>query len=201
MNLLSFLRRRPPIATADALADFIDRNAAFLVQKGLYEYSRARAGHYAKVLFGEKGFQDAVELSRWRAYPLGLAMLTEAADGLLRPAAGEASPRILDALRSIALSVFDKYPAPAALEHSDWGARRAELERRLQSIGLHPPKRAIDIPESFAKEYFDLMPIHEKLRSAEFPTTRSYLRVTMCNIQDELQKRLDVQTLARTLSA
>jgi hypothetical protein len=201
MNLLSFLRRRPPIATADALADFIDRNAAFLVQKGLYEYSRARAGHYAKVLFGEKGFQDAVELSRWRAYPLGLAMLTEAADGLLRPAAGEASPRILDALRSIALSVFDKYPAPAALEHSDWGACRAELERRLQSIGLHPPKRAIDIPESFAKEYFDLMPIHEKLRSAEFPTTRSYLRVTMCNIQDELQKRLDVQTLARTLSA
>jgi hypothetical protein len=38
-------RRRPPIHDLDELALFIDENAAFLVQKGIYEYSRARAGH------------------------------------------------------------------------------------------------------------------------------------------------------------
>ena len=48
--------------------------------------------------------------------------------------------------------------------------------RRLPLIGLHPPKRAMDIPEPFAESYFDLMPIHEKLRRSEFPTTRNYLR-------------------------
>jgi hypothetical protein len=31
MNLLGFLRRPPPIATPQALAEFIDGNAAFLV--------------------------------------------------------------------------------------------------------------------------------------------------------------------------
>jgi hypothetical protein len=200
MNLLSFLRRRPPIDTPEALAEFIDRNAAFLVQKGLYEYSRARAGHYAKVLFGEQPFKDAIELSRWRAYPLGLAMVAEAAEGLLRPAAGADRQAQLDGLRAMTLAVFDRYPMPPAIGETGWRTLREELERRLKLIGLHPPKRAMDIPESFAQSYFDLMPIHEKLRSAEFPTTRSYLRVTMCNIHDELEKRLDAQTLAPLLT-
>ena len=85
MGLFDFFRRRPPIRDAQALADFIDRQAAFLMQKGLYEYARARAGHYAKVLFREPGFQAAVEQSRWRAYPLGLAMVAELVEGMLRP--------------------------------------------------------------------------------------------------------------------
>ena len=46
-------RPRPPIRDREALADFIDSQSAFIVQKGIYEYSRARAGHYAKVLFAE----------------------------------------------------------------------------------------------------------------------------------------------------
>ena len=56
------------------------------MQKGIYEYSRARAGHYAKVLFREPEFQAAVEESRWRAYPLGLAMVAELVEGVLRAA-------------------------------------------------------------------------------------------------------------------
>ena len=47
-------RPRPPIWDLEALADFIDAQSAFIVQKGIYEYSRARAGHYAKVLFAER---------------------------------------------------------------------------------------------------------------------------------------------------
>ena len=56
------------------LADFIGENSAFLIQKAIYEYSRARAGHYSKVLFAEPEFHEAVERSRWRAYPLSRAM-------------------------------------------------------------------------------------------------------------------------------
>src|SRR5688572_28033651 len=80
IDLFAFFRRKPPIADPAALAEFIDGHAAFLVQKGIYEYSRARAGHYSKVLFREKTFQDAIEGSRWRAFPLGLAMVAEAAE-------------------------------------------------------------------------------------------------------------------------
>jgi hypothetical protein len=194
------LRDRSRVDSLQALAEFIDRNAAFLVQKGIYEYARARAGHYSKVLFGEPGFQQAVEASRWRAYPLGLAMVAEIAEGLLRPAAGEDRQAELDAFRTLVMAVFDRYPVPAVLDETTWREQRSDLEQRLQLIGLHPPKRAMDIPEPYARSYFDLFPIHQKLRSAEFPSTRGYLSVTACNIHDELQKRLDAPTVAALLT-
>ena len=64
LNTLNIFRSRPPIREHHELAQFIDENAAFLVQKGIYEYARARAGHYAKVLFKEAPFREAVERSR-----------------------------------------------------------------------------------------------------------------------------------------
>lgn len=184
-----FFRRKPPIRDRDSLADFIDENAAFLTQKGIYEYSRARAGHYSKVLFSDPGFHSAVEQSRWRAYPLALAMVAEVTEGILR---SHTSGRddTCEKIRELALAVFDRYPVPEALGEDAWRELRSDLDRRLQLIGLHSPKRAMDIPESFAKEYFDLMPIHEKLRGRDFATTRSYLMVTLCDIHDEFSKRL-----------
>ena len=80
------IRPWPPIADVGELADFIDEQSAFVAQKGIYEYSRARAGHYAKVLFREPEFIEAVDRARWRAYPLGLAMVAELVEGVLRPA-------------------------------------------------------------------------------------------------------------------
>ena len=202
MGLFDIFRSRPPIRDRDELAQFIDENAAFLVQKGIYEYARARAGHYSKVLFKEPEFMEALERSRWTAYPLGLAMVGELAEGVLRPLAADADrSRQLDTLGALVLSIFDRYPTPASLGEQDWSQSRAELARRLQLIGLHPPKRSFEIPEPFARAYFDLMPIHQKLRASEFPTLLGYLKVTLCNIHDELTKRLDAEAMADSLQA
>ena len=63
MSFLDRLWWRPaPVSDAAGLADFVDAHAAFVAQKGIYEYSRARAGHYAKVLFSEPDFQRAVDI-------------------------------------------------------------------------------------------------------------------------------------------
>jgi hypothetical protein len=195
----SIFRRPPPVDDAKALADFIDLQSAFVVQKGIYEYARARAGHYAKVLFKEQPFADAVDRSRWAAYRLGLAMVAELAEGVLRPFAGDDRSRQLDALRALVLSVFDRYPVPAALGEQQWSEARTELGRRLQLIGLHPPKRAFEIPDPFVKAYFDLMPINERLRRSEFPTIHGYLKVTLCNVHEELTKRMDAPALVASL--
>ena len=88
---------------------------------------------------------------------------------------------------------------PASLGQQAWGDARAELARRLQQIGLHPPKRAKDVPEPFARAYFNLMPIHKQLRGRDFSTTHNYLRVTMCNIHDEFVGRLDVAAVSASL--
>ncbi len=195
------LGRRPPVADARALADFIDAHAAFVVQKGIYEYSRARAGHYSKVLFKERQFLDALERSRWQAYPLGLAMVGELVEGVLRPLAGDDGRRqlALASLRDLVVSVFDRYPQPAALDAHTWSEARAELVRRLDLVGLHPPKRAFEICDPFVRAYFDLLPISADLRRSEFPTIHAYLKVTLCNVHDELTRRMDGPALVAAL--
>jgi hypothetical protein len=194
-----FFRPRPPVADSESLATFIDENAAFLVQKGIYEYSRARAGHYSKVLFAEQEFRQASERSRWQAYPLGLAMIAELVEGVIAARVDTERSRLLVPLRAHTLSVFARYPIPAPLGQEAWSDAREELARRLEMIGMHPPKRAMDIPEPYAKAYFDLMPIHAKLRASEFPTIRNYLRVTLCNMHEELSRRIDAPAVAECL--
>lgn len=195
----SIFRRPPPVGDADALADFIDQQAAFLTQKGIYEYARARAGHYAKVLFKEQPFVEAVERSRWLAYPIGLAMVAELVEGVLRPLSADRAGQQLEPLRALVLGVFDRYPVPEAIGARGWSEARAELARRLQLIGLHPPKRAFEIADPFVKAYFDLMPINEKLRRSEFPTIHGYLKVTLCNVHEELTQRMDAQAVIASL--
>jgi hypothetical protein len=199
MNLWKIFRRSPPVRDVAGLADFIDAQAAFLVQKGIFEYSRARAGHYSKVLFGETGFLHAVEQSRWRAFPLGLAIVAEIVDGLLRARAGDERRVVLDSLSSLVLSVFDRYPFPAQLAKAEWLDARRELAHRLDLIGTHAVKFAKDVPEAFVDNYVALMPIHEKLIGHDHQTIRNYLRVTTCNIHEEFEQRADIPALVEAL--
>ena len=57
----------------------------------------------------------------------------------------------------------------------------------------------MDIPEPLAEAYFAMMPIHEKLRGRDFQTTRNYLRVSLCNIHDELVDRIDAAAVTPAL--
>jgi hypothetical protein len=194
-------RPRPPIRDREELADFIDAQSAFIVQKGIYEYSRARAGHYAKVLFAEEGFAKSVERARWQAFPLGLSMVGEMIEGALASQPGVHRREMLDQLISVVLSVFDRYPVPPSIGEGAWLEARRDLAHRLDLVGGHAPKRVMDIPEPLAETYFAMMPIHEKLRGRDFQTTRNYLRVSLCNIHDELISRMDRAALERALTA
>jgi hypothetical protein len=201
MKLLEKLfRPRPPIRDREALADFINAQSAFIVQKGIYEYSRARAGHYAKVLFAEEGFAQSAEHARWQAFPLGLSMVGEMVNGVLASQAdGMQRRQILDQLIIVVLSVFDRYPIPPSIGDAAWLAARSDLAHRLDLAGGHAPKLVMDIPEPLAEAYFAMMPIHEKLRGRDFQTTRNYLRVSLCNIHDELVSRMDRAAVQRAL--
>lgn len=197
MGFFDIFKRKPAIRDSAGLADFVDANAAFVTQKGLYEYARARAGHYAKVLFAEKSFQEVAEQARWRAYPIGLAMVAEIADNVLHRGRDVERFRGLQKLREIVLDVFDRYPTPVALDAQAWRDLRAGLVHRLDQLSLHPPKRAIDIPETYIQSYFDAMPIHEKLKKSDFHTTHNYLKVVLCNVHEDLESRIDLQALER----
>jgi len=200
MAILNLFRSSPAIRNATDLADFIDQHAAFVVQRGIYEYCRARAGHYAKVLMAEPDFLAAVEESRWRAYPLGLAMVTEIAEGILRCESRNDRRGMLDRLINVVLAAFDRYDIPTQIGVVAWSSARKELEHRLDLIGTHAPKWAKDVAEPYVQLYFDGMPIHKKLREADYPAIRNYLRVSLVNIHDELSKRISPFDVARSLA-
>jgi hypothetical protein len=199
MGFFDLFRRPPPIRTAAELADFIDHHAAFLAQKGIYEYARARAGHYAKVLFKEPEFLAQCDVSRWQTFPLALAMVGELVTGILSQTQDRG--RAAQAVRELVLNVYDRYPPPPMLGRGVWEAQRAELDLFLKRVSMHPVKLALDIPEPFWQRYFDLMPIHEKLRTRDELTTRGFLRVTLINVHDVLSKRLDRTALAEDLAS
>jgi hypothetical protein len=201
MGFFDLFRRKAPIGSRKALEEFVDRQAAFLAQKGIYEYSRARAGPYSKMLLGEPAFVETVNRARWQAYPLALAMVGELVEGVLRQLAPEGARDSAEAAVALALAVFDHYPTPEALTPVAWAEARAELERRLKGVALHPVKPVKDIPEPYANLYFALMPIHEKLRGEDFPTVQNYLKATLCNIHDELVTRADTRALVAELVA
>jgi hypothetical protein len=199
MALFGFFRRRPSIREVAELADFIDEQSAYLVQRYIYDYTHARVGPYSKSLLVRPDFVQAVERSRWDAYPLGLAMVGEMAEGVLQSHAGEERRAILDPLGALVLDVFDRYDVPTPIGTGAWQAARDELAAKLDQIGMHPPKRVIDIPESYAERYFNMMPFDKELLTNDVPTTRSYLRLTLTNIRDEMVERMDAAEIAAKL--
>jgi hypothetical protein len=200
MAFFGFFRRWPPIREVTELANFVDQQSAFLVQRYIYDYTHARSGPYSQGLLKRPEFAQAVERSRWTAYPLGLAMVGEMVEGVLQPHAGAERRVVLDPLRLVVLAVFDRYDVPPPLGTDSWQAARDELARKLDQIGTHPPKRVTDIPEPYAERYFNMMPFDKELLTNDVPTTRSYLRLTLTNIRDELVKRMDAQSMATILA-
>ena len=199
MGFFDMFRRGQPVAGRAALADFIDAQAAFLAQKGMFEYSRARAGPYGNILFDDKSFLVELEKSRWLAFPVTLAMVAEAVEGVLRPVAGQQQDTVLQAVVAVTLDVFDRYPTPAAVENEVWAEKRRELEHDLALVGLHAVKRVMDVPARFVDRYVAAMPIHEKLRAKDASTIHNYLKTNLCNIHELFVRRADVRALVEAL--
>jgi hypothetical protein len=199
MAFFGFFRRRPPIYEVGELGDFIDEQSAYLIQRYIFDYTHARTGPLSKSMFGQPNFVRHFERSRWSAFPLGLAMVGEMVEGMLRPHAGEDKRLVLDSLIVLVLDVYDRHAIPPAIEADVWRAAREELALKLDQVGLHPPKRVIDIPEPYAERYFKMMPFDEELLTNDVPTTRSYLRLTLTHIRDELEKRMNAAEMVEKL--
>ncbi|AXK81612.1 hypothetical protein DW352_14445 [Pseudolabrys taiwanensis] len=199
MGFFDLFRREARISGRETLVDFLDQQAAFLAQKGLYEYSRARAGPYGNLLFDEPAFLAEIEKARWAAYPATLAMVAETVDGVLRPAAGDRREAMLRGVNAAALAAFDRYRMPAAFDAEAWAHLRQTLEHDLASIGLHPVKRVMDVPARYLDRYVEAMPIHEKLKGKDVPTIHNYLRTNLCHVHDAFVRRADVPAVVAAL--
>jgi hypothetical protein len=201
MAFFGFFRRKPPIREVAELARFIDEQSAYLVQRYIYDYTHARVGPYSQRILGRPDFMQELERSRWSAYPLGLAMVGEMVEGVLRTHARGERREVLDPLRELVLGIFDRYDVPKQIGTGAWRAAREELALKLDQVGTHPPKLVIDIPEPYAERYFNMMPFDKNLLTNDIPTTRAYLRLNLTHIRDELVKRMDAADMTARLRA
>lgn len=191
---------RPQLFQSRAqLKEFIESRAAYLVQKSMMEYCQARANMLFTTLMGEADFRAGYEHARWHAYPFAYAMVTEMAEGLLRP---HCTDRILDlhaALIGLGREVFATFPLPAGAPADFWDAALRIVDEELGQAGLGPVRPWRDIPERHAARIFELLPIHDRLKSRDFMMFQNNLRFHLTEIGAEFEEKADLVALTRDL--
>lgn len=195
---LSFLRGPQPICERAGLVDFVESRGAFLVQKSIMDYARARSGPYFTTLLKEETFREAVERSRWRLFPIGLSLVGEMVEAHLRTAGGDVA-RGAAAVAQVAAAALDRHPVPSSLDEAEWRTMRAELVASLERLAGRAPKAVKDMPLILAETVFDQLPIHQNRKSGDFEVVRNHLRSNLCAMHEELAKRISPPALAGLL--
>jgi hypothetical protein len=202
MGLLdAILGRQKKITSWPALEDFIDARSAFLVNRSMYEYSRARAGILAEKLFREQSFKEAIEEGRWRAFPLSIANVAELSEGLLRPAAAGREDALLEAVVTVGRRVLARYPCPKGIPTEWWEDASQVIERRIRLAAVAAPKSPQDIPKATFDEIFALVPIHPDLMKLDRDVVLNHMRGMMVNIAAETDRAIDRAALVAALPA
>lgn len=197
LGIPAYFGRGSVIDSRDKLIEFIDTRSAFLIQKNIFDYARARSGPYFSSMIKEEAFKHAVEVSRWTNYPVGLAALAEIVRGVLFE--GSDRKAINDAVSSAALAAFDKYPVPEVIGEAAWRQARETLLLWLKQIDMHPPKFAKDVILPYAQQIFDAQPIHEELRKRDFEMITAQLRINLVSMHDEFESRVEKAVLLSDL--
>jgi len=199
MGLLDFLPRKRAVADMPELADFMDKRAAFITQKCVIEYARARSGTLSSKLFKEPAFRAALEETRWRNYPLALQSIAVMVEHALRREAGEAAGAMREGLIAAVGDVCGRYPVPEGFEADFWRVAQERIARRVWQAGLAGPHAIKDIPKETAREFFERLPIHPDLRSYDFELVTNNLRVNLCRAHEEFLGAADLSSLSRAL--
>jgi hypothetical protein len=199
MRLLDIFRRPPAIASPSQLADFLDSRAAFMVQKCLFEYSRARSGVLSQKLFKEAAFREALETARWRNYPLCLRHVAVMAEHALRQAAADRAPAMREGLIAVIAEICRRYPVPQGFEPAFWEQTFEQISRRIRQAGLAAPHAIKDLPKETAREFFQSLPVHKDVRAHDFELITNNLRVNLCRAYDDFIAAADLRVLAEAL--
>lgn len=189
-----FTRRRPPpVASAGELADFLAAQSAYVSQRTVLEYCRARTGFNWDKIFKEQAFIDSLEVCRWEAYVALLAEIAELVLIRLRTQVGAEAKACLPGLEEAARSALLRHPVPA--HRTSWGEACADVERHLARALLAEPRAVHLVGFDAADAIFELLPIHRDLRPEDRRMFQNSVRFGLCRVFGAIRERLDVPAL------
>jgi hypothetical protein len=189
--------RQPPVASLDELADFLAAQTAYVSQRTVLEYCRARTGLNWDKLYREQAFVDSLEVCRWEAYAEVLAEVTELALIVLRRQSPVEPQLYLTGLASAAHAALLRHPVPG--HRTSWDAASAAIEQHLAQALLAAPRAVHLAGFGAADVIFAHLPIHPDLRREDREMFRNSVRFALCRVFDEMTRRLDVPALAQAL--
>jgi hypothetical protein len=202
-GVLSILRRllgrsrSPPVTTASELAEFLGAQTAYIAQRSVIEYCRARTGLNWEKLFAEPSFLDHLEVCRWEAYAVVLAEVAELALIRLRRD-GAADPKAyLPGLVAAAHAALLRHPVPG--HRATWADAAEAIERHLARAVLAAPRPVHLLGLHSADAIFDLLPIHADLRPQDREMFQNSVRFAICGAFDATARCFEVPALEAAL--
>lgn len=192
-------RRWAPVTTGEELADFLAAQTAYVAQRSVIEYCKARTGLNWEKLSLEPTFLDRLEVCRWEAYAIVLAEVAELALIRLRRDGAADPEAYLPGLVAAAQSALLRHPVPS--HRTSWADAAAALEQHLARAVLAAPRPVHLIGLHSADAIFDLLPIHASLRPEDREMFQNSVRFAICGAFDAMSRCMEVPALEAALLA
>jgi len=191
---------RKEVADYASLLDCLDSRSAFVSQKCVYEYCRARAGLNWEPLMKDPTFIAAYDSSRWDAYAAALADFVILLEGRLRPPDPRLHARLVDRLLVAAAEVLARHRVEAHRPQG-WGEEIAALRDRLNQAQLGPPRPAEEIAKTGGKRIYQTLPLHADMTKHDRVLVTNAVRFNFSRMAADLDQVLDREAAARALLA
>lgn len=190
-------RRWPSVRSGPELADFLAAQTAYVAQRSVIEYCKARTGLNWDKLYAEQMFLERLEVCRWEAYAIVLAEVAELALIRLRRG-GAADPQsVLPGLVAAAHAALLRHPVPS--HRSTWTDAAEAIEPHLARALLAEPRPVHVLGFQSADAIFDLLPIHADLRPEDREMFQNSVRFAICGVFDAMTRSFDVPALEAAL--
>jgi hypothetical protein len=190
-------RHRPSVTAAGELTEFLAAHSAYVAQRSVIEYCRARTGVNWDKLLAEPSFLERLEVCRWEAYGVVLAEVAELALIRLRRQGANDAGTYLPALVQAAHAALHRHPVPG--HRTSWSDAADAVEHHLARALLAPPRPVHLLGLHSADVIFELLPIHPDLRREDREMFRNSLRFAICGVFDAMTRQFDVAALEAAL--
>jgi hypothetical protein len=191
--------RRGPIRDADALADFLDRHAAFLSQSCITEFCRVRAGIHWQKLFDEREFQEKLSESCWKGYTPALTMLIEMTDATLRPSAGLRQRALPARLEKLGHSVMGRYPLPAGAPDNFWEEQKTLLSEHIAPLAGTVARPVREMAAPMARLIYKNLPLHKQIVRHDYDYIFNNLRMNLLRAYEDFEADADTAAIVDKL--
>ncbi|HIP78126.1 MAG TPA: hypothetical protein EYH07_06655 [Kiloniellaceae bacterium] len=199
---LTVRRDSGPIDSTDALCGFVATRAAFIAQKTLYGYLKARMGTRYPSMFEDDVFASSIDIAKMHVFAACLSDLTlfavshalqdETVDDVLR--------------RELALHCFHKGladNAAAAAKTSAFSAQEAmqAFERRLAFHDWHDGPRGAALFTASPAALFEWAPIAPALKKYDKEIVENSIKFKWREIRDRFEKRVQGSAVTADLTS